>query len=105
MTIDLSSVEGCLDAMNCIKAALDAVAKKTSEIGITQGRLDTVSEVNATRIENLTSAYSTINDADVAQEAAEYTKAQIMAQTAASLITQAQNFQGNLVLRMISGLG
>ena len=105
MNIDLSTVEGCLDAVNCVKAALDAVNQKTADIGISQSRLETISNVNTTKIENLTAAYATVTEADVAEEVANYTKAQILAQTAASLITQTQNFQANLLLRMIGSLG
>ena len=105
INIDLSTVEGCLDASRCVKAALDAVTKRTADIGIEQSRLETISNVNATQIENLSAAYSTVTEADVAEEVARYTKAQIMAQTASSLITQTQNFQANLLMRMISSLG
>ena len=105
LEIDLSTTDSCLEAVDCIKAALDAVTKKTADIGIAQSRLETISNVNTTKIENLTAAYSTVTEADVAEEVANFTKSQIMAQTAASLITQTQNFQANLLLRMISSLG
>ena len=105
INIDLSTVEGCLDAVNCVKSALDAVTQKTADIGIAQSRLETISDVNTTKIENLTAAYSTVTEADVAEEVANFTKSQIMAQTAASLITQTQNFHANMVLRMIGSLG
>ena len=105
LEIDLSTTDGCLEAIDCIKAALDAVAQKTSDIGVSQSRLETISKVNTTKIENLTAAYSTVTEADVAEEVANFTKSQILAQTATSLITQTQNFHANMVLRMISSLG
>ena len=103
--IDLSTTESCLKSVDCIKAVLDVVAQKTSDIGVYQSRLETISNVNTTKIENLTAAYSTVTEADVAEEVANYTKSQIMAQTAASLITQTQNFEANMILRMINLLG
>ena len=105
LDIDLSDPYTCLEAVDCIKAALDAVAQKTADIGVSQSRLETISKVNTTKIENLTAAYSTVTAADEAEEVANYTKAQIMAQTAASLITQVQAFQVNLLMRMINSLG
>lgn len=103
--INLSTPETCLGSSNLIKATLDFIAQKASDIGISQSRLETISNVNTTKIENLTAAYSTVAEADVAEEVANFTKSQIMAQTAASLITQTQAFQANLLLRMISSMG
>ena len=105
INIDLSTVNGCLDASRCIKAALDAVAQRTADIGVSQSRLETISNVNTTKIENLTAAYATVTEADVAEETMNFTKSQILASTAASLITQTQAFQANLLLRMINSLG
>ena len=105
INIDLSTVNGCLNASNCAKAALDIVAKKTADIGVSQSRLETISNVNTTKIENLTAAYATVTEADVAEETMNFTKSQIFASTAASLITQTQAFQANLLLRMINSLG
>ena len=105
LNIDLSTTDDCLEAIDCIKAALDAVTQKASDIGVAQSRLETISNVNTTKIENLTAAYSTVTAADEAEEVANFTKSQIMAQTAASLITQTQAFQANLLLRMIGSLG
>ena len=105
LEIDLSTTDGCLGAIDCIAAALDAVAQKTADIGVAQSRLETISNVNTTKIENLTSAYTTVTEVDVAEEVANFTKSQIMAQTASSLIAQTQAFQANLILRMINSLG
>ena len=104
MKIDLSTVENCLDATKCVKAAINAIAKRTTAIGISQNRLENAANVNLTKVENLTSAHSNITNADIAEETANYTKAQIMTQTANSLLTQTQNFQANLLLNMINTL-
>ena len=102
---DLSTTDGCLEAINCINTALDAVAQKTADIGVSQSRLETISKVNTTKIENLTAAYSTVTSANTAEETMNYTKAQIMAETAASLIVQTQAFRINLLMNMINSLG
>ena len=105
INVDLSTVNGCLDASRCAKAALDAVAQRTADIGVSQSRLETINNINTTKIENLTAAYTTVTEADVAEETMNFTKSQILASTAASLITQTQAFQANLLLRMINSLG
>lgn len=105
LEVDLSSIEACLESIHNIRAAIDFVAQKTADIGIAQRRLETVSNVNTVKIENLSATHTAVAGADTAQEVANYTKAQIMAQTAASLITQTRAFQANLLMRMIGALG
>ena len=105
MKIDFSTVESCLDASRCAQAAIDAIAKRTSAVGISQSRLENATNVNNIKIENLTAAYTNIVSADTAEETANYTQAQIMAETASALMTQTQYFQANLLLKMIKSLG
>ena len=105
MAIDFSSVEGCLNASRCAQAAIDAIAKRTSAVGISQSRLENATNVNNIKIENLTAAYTNIVSADTAEETANYTQAQIMAETTSALMTQTQYFQANLLLNMIKSLG
>ena len=53
-----------------------------------------------TTVENATSAKSTIMDADIAEESANYTKAQILQQTSATLLVQANQLP-SLALNLI----
>ena len=105
MAIDFSSVEGCLNASKCALAAIDAIAKRTKDVGISQNRLESATNINNIKIENLTSAYTNIVSADEAEETANYTQLQIMAETASALLTQTRYFQANLLLNMIKSLG
>ena len=103
--IDFYTVESCLDASRCAQEAIDAIAKRTSAVGISQSRLENATNINNIKIENLTAAYTNIVSADTAEETANYTQAQIMAETTSALMTQTQYFQANLLLKMIKSLG
>lgn len=88
--------------IDTIDTAINTVTKAKSTIGAVQNRLDAASDSLSTTIENATAAKSTIMDADVAEEAAEYTKQQILRQTSASLLIQA-NALPSLAISLISG--
>ena len=69
--------------------ALNNVTTKRAAIGAVQNRLDSAYNSLLVQVENLTSAKSTIMDADIAKESSEYTKQQILQQAASSLLVQA----------------
>ncbi|MBO5948494.1 flagellin FliC [bacterium] len=69
--------------------ALNSVTTKRAAIGAVQNRLDSAYNSLLVQVENLTSAKSTIMDADIAKESSEYTKQQILQQASASLLVQA----------------
>ncbi len=69
--------------------AIGTVSTSKATIGAIQNRLSSAQESLTTTIENATAAKSTIMDADIAEESANYTKAQILQQTSATLLVQA----------------
>ena len=75
--------------INIIDAAINEISNKKSTIGATMNRLSTAETSLTTTIENNTAAKSTIMDADIAAESADYTKAQILQQTSSALLVQA----------------
>ena len=83
------SASAAAQYINVIDAAINEISNKKSTIGATMNRLSTAETSLTTTIENNTAAKSTIMDADIAAESAEYTKAQILQQTSASLLVQA----------------
>ena len=85
-----------------VDAAITLVNKNKSTIGAIQNRLDAAASSLTTTIENATAAKSTIMDADIAAESAEYTKQQILRQTSATLLVQA-NAMPSLALNLIAG--
>ena len=86
--------------IDIIDAAIDAISSKKSTIGATMNRLDAALTSLTTVIENNTAAKSTIMDADIAEESAEYTKQQILQQTSSALLVQANQLP-SLALNLI----
>ena len=86
--------------INIIDAAIDDISSKKSTIGATMNRLDAALTSLTTVIENNTAAKSTIMDADIAEESAEYTKQQILQQTSSALLVQANQLP-SLALNLI----
>ena len=83
-----------------VDAALQNVTTRKATIGAVQNRLNSAADSLVTTIENATSAKSTIMDADIAEESANYTKAQILQQTSATLLVQANQLP-SLALNLI----
>ena len=83
-----------------VDVALQDVTTRKATIGAVQNRLNSAADSLVTTIENATSAKSTIMDADIAEESANYTKAQILQQTSATLLVQANQLPA-LALNLI----
>ena len=75
--------------LGTIDDAITNINEAKAAIGATGNRLDAATESLTTTIENMTSAHSTIMDADIAEESANYVQQQILQQTASSLLVQA----------------
>ncbi len=104
INVNLMQEISCQSAIGTIDDYLDLVNKKMTEIGAVQNRLESVIDSQNTQLENCTSALSTIMDADVAEESANYVKAQILQQTTSSLLSQAQSIQASVILNMINSM-
>ena len=85
-----------------LDAAVTSINDKKAKIGATQNRLDAATDSLTTTIENLTEAKSTIMDADIAEETANYTKYQILQQTTSSLLLQA-NALPQIAISLVNG--
>jgi flagellin len=72
-----------------IDAAVTTLATIRTDVGAFQNRLERSQANVQTAIENTTRSESTIRDADFALEASAMTRAQILAQTGASMLQQA----------------
>ena len=90
-------METLLDQVN---AAIDNVTARATLAGTGINRLDSAVNTLTVQYENLSAAYSSINDADVAKESSEYTKQYIRLQTTSSLLAQA-NQVPSLALSLI----
>ena len=85
-----------------VDTAMVGINTRKTAIGVIQNRLASASDSLVTTIENATAAKSTIMDADIAEESAEFTKQQILRQSSASLLVQA-NSMPSIALNLIAG--
>jgi len=83
-----------------VDAALEDVTARKTSIGAAQQRVSSAMEVTQVMSNNLTSAKSLIEDADIAKESSNYIKNQILQQTASSLLATA-NQNPSIALSLI----
>ena len=74
-----------------IDNAINKVSVSRSKIGAYQNRLESTLQNLEIKDENLSASLSELRDADIAKEAAELTKQQILQQSSASLLAQANS--------------
>lgn len=97
--IKVTDHESANDAVFKLENAITQISTVRSKLGATQNRLEhTINNLQVTH-ENLTSAESRIRDADMAQEMTEFTKNNILNQSAQAMLAQANQLpQGVLQL-------
>ncbi len=96
---NLGTASGAASALTSINSAITSVAAMRGSIGAGINRLNSATNVINTQIQNLTSAQSSIQDANVGQVVASLSKYQILEQTGISSLAQAnQNQQAVLKL-------
>jgi len=89
-------------AITTLRNALTGVAKERGAIGAGMNRLQSAVSVLQTQSQNTASAESTIRDANFAEEVANLTKFQILAQSGLSALAQA-NSSSQSVLSLLRG--
>ena len=95
-----STVDAARTMIDAIDEAVNNISSRRSIIGASMNRLDSTIDRIDIRKENLQSTYSTIRDTDIAAESSELTKQQILQQSAATLLQQA-NQTPSLALTLI----
>lgn len=103
-SLDFSDEDSCANSLEALEAFSDAVIKKQSDIGIYITRLESIYQSNSLKIQNTYSAYSTVMDADIAQETQKYVYNQIRQQTASSLLAQIQASRTQMVMTLLSSI-
>lgn len=96
--IDLRSAQGAQDALLLIDEAIDTVTSTRAELGAVQkNTLET--NVTSLRVakESLLNAESVIRDTDMAEEMSNFTKNQIMTQSATAMLAQANQTPNNVL--------
>lgn len=96
----ISTVDTARTMIDAIDEAVNNISSRRSIIGASMNRLDSTIDRIDIRKENLQSTYSTIRDTDIAAESSELTKQQILQQSAATLLQQA-NQTPSLALTLI----
>jgi flagellin len=89
--VDLSSQSGATEAINVADAALKQITNLRANLGAIQNRLDSTTNNIGVMLENISAARSQIRDADIAEETAELTRAQILQQAGVAVLGQANS--------------
>ena len=99
-TVDVQSVVNANDAISRVDSALTVVNTIRGQLGAIQNRFESTITNLAAVSESLTASRSRIQDADFAVETANLTRAQILQQAGASVLSQA-NAQPQLALSLL----
>ncbi|MBQ9377402.1 MAG: hypothetical protein IJU05_06360 [Schwartzia sp.] len=98
-TVSVTTQKKATSALNVIDRAINKALKQQTAIGAVESRLDFTAQNITTAHENVTASESTIRDADMAKTFTDYTKANVLMQTAQSMLAQAnQNSSSALSL-------
>lgn len=87
--LSVAKQDSSRDAITLLDQAILRVARQRGDLGAVQNRLQFTTANLGNAIENLTAAESSIRDADVAEEIAQFTRGQILTQAATAMVTQA----------------
>ncbi len=98
--IGIDTPESANMAIGTIDEALKTVSKQRADLGAYQNRFEMASNGIGVAAENLQAAESRIRDTDMASEMVEYTKNQILTQSGAAMLAQA-NSQSQNVLALL----
>lgn len=87
--LDVTTVFGAKRALSQLDEALSAISEVRSSLGAYTNRLDSATKSLDETSENMNSAISRISDVDMALEMTEYTRLNVLSQTATSALSQA----------------
>jgi flagellin len=99
-TVNLATQAGAISSFATIRNALNSVSAMRASIGSGISQLQTAVAVLQSQSQNTQAAESTIRDANIAQEVANLTKYQILAQSGIAAMAQA-NQNSQLVLSLL----
>ena len=101
LPFSLSTAAEAKQALSIFQNKRDLLSKQQSEIGANQARIDVARDVLLVAAESFRAAESRIRDADIAQEAANLSRLNILQQAASAVLAQA-NQQPALALSLLS---
>jgi len=100
LTAAFATPQTCSDFISTIDEAISKVSDCRSKVGAYQNRLDATMNSLLIKEENLSASLSELRDADIAKEAADLTKHQILQQSSAALLSQA-NSNPSIALQLL----
>ncbi|ATX82961.1 flagellin [Mariprofundus ferrinatatus] len=95
--IDLTTASGAATAIDTLNTALDGLTTDRASFGAAVNQLSYVSANLATQMEQVSASISTIKDADMAKEMADFTKSQVLVQAGTSMLAQANQSSQNVL--------
>lgn len=101
--LDINDTESAKQTLDAIDNALTLLSAERGNLGAYQNRLEYTIQSLAVSEENLTAAESRIRDVDMAAEMVNYTKANILNQTATAMLAQANQLPQS-VLQLLQGI-
>jgi flagellin len=90
-TTDISTQAGAATTIATISAAVSALGSAQAAVGKSENVLNYAMNLASTQVTNEASSESQIRDADLAQQAADLTKAQILLQAGVAALAQANS--------------
>ncbi len=99
-TADISNQASALNAVNVLATAVASLGTAQAVVGRGQNQFNYAINLASSQLTNLASAESRIRDADLASEAANLTKAQILLQAGIAALAQA-NSAPQAVLKLL----
>ena len=100
LTAGVATTTTALAALTAVKTAITQLAADRATIGAYQSRLNFTAEQLTIRKENLSAASSRIQDTDVAEEATQYARFNILVQSGTAMLAQANQLP-QTVLRLL----
>jgi flagellin len=98
--ISISSPDQANQAIASVDSALRVVSKQRADLGAYQNRFEMAAKGVAVAAENMQAAESLIRDTDMASQMVEYVKNQILTQSGAAMLAQA-NLKNQAVLQLL----
>ena len=98
----VDTTESALSALTAISSAVTALGSAQAVVGKAQNQLNYAINLSQSQVTNFSAAESRIRDTDVAADAANLTKAQIIAQASVAAMSQA-NSSAQAVLALLKG--
>lgn len=101
--IDIKDEDALGDSLSAVEQAISTMSGYRSKYGALQNRIESSMDIVSETSANLVDANSLLTDADLALEMVEYSRSDVLVQSAIALMAQSNNFPKD-VLNILSGL-